>query len=86
MSKIFECPFSPALSSKATREVSLARGLYFQEETYPINKHRPIVHTLGHNSLITIQKRVLPELQWYTLTTPDSSHCSGPLHKMVPNS
>ena len=50
--KIFECPFSPALSSKATREVSFARGLYFQEETYPINT----VHTLGHNSLVTIQK------------------------------
>ena len=49
------------------REVSLARGLYFQEETYPINKDGPIVHTLGHNSLVTIQKRILPELQWYTL-------------------
>ena len=48
--------FSPALSSKATREVSLARGLYFQEETYPINKDHPIVHTLGHNSLVSIQR------------------------------
>ena len=54
------------------REVSLARGIYFQEETYPISKDRPTDHALGHNSLVTIQKRVFPELQWYTLTTHDS--------------
>ena len=52
-------------------EVSLARGIYSRKK-HRISKDRPTVHALGHNSLVAIQKRVLPELQWYTLTPPDS--------------
>ena len=50
---------------KSIKRSKLSKRYYFHEETYPIIMDRPSVHALGHNSLVTIQKRVLPELQWY---------------------
>ena len=73
-------------SNSGNERSKLSKRYLFQEETCPINKDSPTVHTLGHDSLVTIQKRILPELQWHTLTAPDIPHCLSPLHKMVPNS
>ena len=70
---------------KSKERSKLGKRYLFPRRNMSKDKDRPTVHTSGHNSLVTMQKRILPELQWYTLTTPVSSHCLCPFHKMVTN-